>query len=136
MSAARALPRSQRVCVVLDRYAIARWLRPRSGAACIGIGRSADRRDYCIWQRRNAVAALKAGAFDYLTKPVDINQLRMLVRSAVRESVTSAESPAAPSSPTGGGVARQADRRYAGDATDAHDDQPARAQHGAGGNSR
>src|SRR5829696_2373862 len=29
----------------------------------------------------NAVAALKAGAFDYLTKPVDINQLRMLVRS-------------------------------------------------------
>ena len=34
----------------------------------------------------NAVAALKAGAFDYLTKPVDINQLRMLVRSAVREA--------------------------------------------------
>ncbi|HZA95816.1 MAG TPA: sigma-54 dependent transcriptional regulator [Burkholderiaceae bacterium] len=33
----------------------------------------------------NAVAALKAGAFDYLTKPVDIDQLRMLVRSAVRE---------------------------------------------------
>jgi two-component system response regulator PilR (NtrC family) len=32
----------------------------------------------------NAVAALKAGAFDYLTKPVDIEQLRMLVRSAVR----------------------------------------------------
>ena len=53
----------------------------------------------------NAVAALKAGAFDYLTKPVDINQLRMLVRSAVRESVTSAESPAAPS-PTGGALAR------------------------------
>ena len=36
----------------------------------------------------NAVAALKAGAFDYLTKPVDINQLRMLVRSAVRETGT------------------------------------------------
>jgi two-component system response regulator PilR (NtrC family) len=32
----------------------------------------------------NAVAALKAGAFDYLTKPVDVEQLRMLVRSAVR----------------------------------------------------
>ena len=31
----------------------------------------------------NAVAALKAGAFDYLTKPVDLDQLRMLVRSAV-----------------------------------------------------
>jgi two-component system response regulator PilR (NtrC family) len=33
----------------------------------------------------NAVAALKAGAFDYLTKPVDIEQLRLLVRSALRE---------------------------------------------------
>ena len=32
----------------------------------------------------NAVAALKAGAFDYLTKPVDLEQLRLLVRSAVR----------------------------------------------------
>lgn len=35
----------------------------------------------------NAVAALKAGAFDYLTKPVDLDQLRMLVRSAVRIGV-------------------------------------------------
>jgi two-component system response regulator PilR (NtrC family) len=33
----------------------------------------------------NAVAALKAGAFDYLTKPVDLEQLRLLVRSALRE---------------------------------------------------
>lgn len=33
----------------------------------------------------NAVAALKAGAFDYLTKPVDLEQLRSLVRSALRE---------------------------------------------------
>lgn len=33
----------------------------------------------------NAVAALKAGAFDYLTKPVDVEQLRLLVRSALRE---------------------------------------------------
>jgi two-component system, NtrC family, response regulator PilR len=32
----------------------------------------------------NAVAALKAGAFDYLTKPVDLDQLRVLVRSALR----------------------------------------------------
>jgi two-component system response regulator PilR (NtrC family) len=45
----------------------------------------------------NAVAALKAGAFDYLTKPVDIEQLRMLVRSAVRESPATAGTPAAPS---------------------------------------
>jgi two-component system response regulator PilR (NtrC family) len=31
----------------------------------------------------NAVAALKAGAFDYLSKPVDLDQLRLLVRSAL-----------------------------------------------------
>jgi two-component system response regulator PilR (NtrC family) len=34
----------------------------------------------------NAVAALKAGAFDYLTKPVDLGQLRLLVRSALANS--------------------------------------------------
>lgn len=34
----------------------------------------------------NAVAALKAGAFDYLTKPVDLEQLRLLVRSALRSA--------------------------------------------------
>jgi two-component system response regulator PilR (NtrC family) len=32
----------------------------------------------------NAVAALKAGAFDYLAKPVSLDQLRMLVRSALK----------------------------------------------------
>lgn len=32
----------------------------------------------------NAVAALKAGAFDYLSKPVALNQLRALVRSALK----------------------------------------------------
>jgi two-component system response regulator PilR (NtrC family) len=34
----------------------------------------------------NAVAALKAGAFDYLAKPVSLNQLRTLVRSALKLS--------------------------------------------------
>ncbi|MBA2413346.1 MAG: sigma-54-dependent Fis family transcriptional regulator [Burkholderiaceae bacterium] len=48
----------------------------------------------------NAVAALKAGAFDYLTKPVDLDQLRMLVRSAVRETVVVADSQPAPLSVT------------------------------------
>jgi two-component system response regulator PilR (NtrC family) len=38
----------------------------------------------------NAVAALKAGAFDYLTKPVDLDQLRVLVRSAVRDAASPA----------------------------------------------
>jgi len=39
----------------------------------------------------NAVAALKAGAFDYLTKPLSLDQLRALVKSALslpRKSVT------------------------------------------------
>ncbi|MCU0950087.1 MAG: sigma-54 dependent transcriptional regulator [Burkholderiaceae bacterium] len=42
----------------------------------------------------NAVAALKAGAFDYLTKPVDLEQLRLLVRSALREGPDRGERPA------------------------------------------
>lgn len=42
----------------------------------------------------NAVEALKAGAFDYLTKPVDLKQFRAVVASAVR-------SPAHPAALTG-----------------------------------
>ena len=34
----------------------------------------------------NAVEALKAGAFDYLTKPVDLKQFRSVVAQAVRSS--------------------------------------------------
>lgn len=34
----------------------------------------------------NAVAALKAGAFDYLSKPVGLDQLRLMVQSALRIS--------------------------------------------------
>ncbi|MBC7782094.1 MAG: sigma-54-dependent Fis family transcriptional regulator [Proteobacteria bacterium] len=34
----------------------------------------------------NAVAALKAGAFDYLSKPVQVSQLRALVKSALKLS--------------------------------------------------
>src|ERR1700757_5059947 len=34
----------------------------------------------------NAVAALKAGAFDYLSKPVGLDQLRVMVQSALRTS--------------------------------------------------
>ena len=79
----------------------------------------------------NAVAALKAGAFDYLTKPVDINQLRMLVRSAVRECRCPRRASCG-----GGGVrgerARTLDRQRASDAPNAHDDRTARTQHGSG----
>ena len=34
----------------------------------------------------NAVGALKAGAFDYLTKPVDLKQFRSVVASAIQET--------------------------------------------------
>jgi two-component system, NtrC family, response regulator PilR len=34
----------------------------------------------------NAVQALKAGAFDYLTKPVDLHRFRMVVRDAIQSS--------------------------------------------------
>ncbi|MEY4427891.1 MAG: hypothetical protein RLZZ182_580, partial [Pseudomonadota bacterium] len=40
----------------------------------------------------NAVEALKAGAFDYLTKPVDLKQFRSVVASAVAARGTSAHS--------------------------------------------
>lgn len=43
----------------------------------------------------NAVEALKAGAFDYLTKPVDLKQFRSVVASAIQ----SAQAMALPSTP-------------------------------------
>ncbi len=47
----------------------------------------------------NAVAALKAGAFDYVSKPVQLHQLRTLVRQALKLSIVekpkkTAQSPA------------------------------------------
>ena len=42
----------------------------------------------------NAVAALKAGAFDYLSKPVGLEQLRALVKSALRLPEGSGEAAA------------------------------------------
>ena len=39
----------------------------------------------------NAVVALKAGAFDYVSKPVVLDELRVMVRSALRLSETPAE---------------------------------------------
>ena len=50
----------------------------------------------------NAVAALKAGAFDYLAKPVSLNQLRTLVRSALKLTRPPARRPS--DAETGGGA--------------------------------
>ncbi len=44
----------------------------------------------------NAVEALKAGAFDYLTKPVDLKQFRAVVASAIRDSGRAAEQAPVP----------------------------------------
>jgi two-component system response regulator PilR (NtrC family) len=43
----------------------------------------------------NAVVALKAGAFDYISKPVALDQLRVMVQSALRLNAPPAETPGA-----------------------------------------
>ncbi|MBK1682512.1 sigma-54-dependent transcriptional regulator [Rhodoferax fermentans] len=53
---------------------------------------------------QNAVEALKAGAFDYLTKPVDLKQFRAVVTSAIR-SVAEVTTDTAPSSRSNVGAA-------------------------------
>ncbi|RZL99202.1 MAG: sigma-54-dependent Fis family transcriptional regulator, partial [Variovorax sp.] len=55
----------------------------------------------------NAVEALKAGAFDYLTKPVDLKQYRTVVASAV-SAPTSSMAPVAPSTSTPARIAMEA----------------------------
>ena len=51
----------------------------------------------------NAVAALKAGAFDYLAKPVALDQLRTLIKSAISlpQPESAAETQAGSASPEG-----------------------------------
>ncbi len=61
----------------------------------------------------NAVEALKAGAFDYLTKPVDLKQFRQAVASAVNAK----DAPAAPLKDWPGLKPPKADKALAGPAT-------------------
>ncbi|MES3003212.1 MAG: sigma-54 dependent transcriptional regulator [Pseudomonadota bacterium] len=51
----------------------------------------------------NAVEALKAGAFDYLTKPVDLKQFRSVVASAIQEHAASTRARPAASRPSANG---------------------------------
>ncbi len=44
----------------------------------------------------NAVESLKAGAFDYLTKPVDLKQFRTVIASAVQDALTPRVAPPPP----------------------------------------
>ncbi|HSV50873.1 MAG TPA: sigma-54 dependent transcriptional regulator [Burkholderiaceae bacterium] len=63
--------------------------------------RSQQRSERCVvmtayGSAENAVEALKAGAFDYLTKPVDLKQFRAVVASAVQASTGAAPRQAKP----------------------------------------
>jgi two-component system response regulator PilR (NtrC family) len=58
-----------------------------------------------------AIAALKAGAFDFVSKPLDLNDLRNIVRSALRV----AQSPGPAAAPTGPSVASTATRKLFGE---------------------
>src|SRR5512141_569532 len=50
----------------------------------------------------NAVEALKAGAFDYLTKPVDLRQFRSVVASAIQDPAAAPKVRGAAARPAGG----------------------------------
>ena len=69
----------------------------------------------------NAVDALKAGAFDYLTKPVDLRQFRSVVASALGRAVPTGEAvvPGAPAlrEQTGRGNAARVSAASQGDAS-------------------
>ena len=54
----------------------------------------------------NAVAALKAGAFDYLAKPVALESVRNLVRSAIRLPAAAPSTRSAPAEPPADPTAR------------------------------
>ena len=64
----------------------------------------------------NAVEALKAGAFDYLTKPVDLKQFRSVVASAIQETGSTKAKPAARGPAVArGGSSEQALQRLVGE---------------------
>ena len=68
----------------------------------------------------NAVEALKAGAFDYLTKPVDLKQFRSVVAAAIQENAPPprarpAGAPRSAGAERAGGAANTALDRLVGD---------------------
>jgi two-component system response regulator PilR (NtrC family) len=74
----------------------------------------------------NAVIALKAGAFDYVSKPVVLDDLRVMVRSALRLSETAAGQPQDPEQ--GGATSRLLGRSQAMQALRAQIGRLARSQ--------
>jgi two-component system response regulator PilR (NtrC family) len=71
------------------------------GLALITELKSQQRAERCVvitayGSAENAVEALKGGAFDYLTKPVDLKQFRQVIASAARSQSARIESNSAP----------------------------------------
>jgi two-component system response regulator PilR (NtrC family) len=71
-----------------------------SGQELLREQQTANRTERCIvitayGSANNAVEALKLGAFDYLTKPVDLRQLRQVVANAASRPLTSVIEPSA-----------------------------------------
>ncbi len=104
------------------------------GLELLQLVRAKNRTERCIvitayGSADNAVECLKAGAFDYLTKPVDLKQFRTVIASAVQDSnglgrdgqntsaITSAprNDPSAPARAQTDGGAGQALSRLTGD---------------------
>jgi len=74
------------------------------GTAILQTIKSQHRSERCIvitayGSAENAVESLKAGAFDYLTKPVDLKQFRSVVAAAVQVVDKAAKQPAKPYRP-------------------------------------
>lgn len=73
------------------------------GMALLHQVKAQQRREQCVvitayGSAENAVEALKAGAFDYLTKPVDLKQFRHVIASAIQNSAPPDERPLLPPS--------------------------------------
>ncbi len=69
--------------------------------------RTQQRRERCVvitayGSAENAVESLKAGAFDYLTKPVDLKQFRAVIASIVRDPAPPAPRTLVPGLQSGG----------------------------------
>ena len=117
--------REQLEICVFDALITDMRLPDGQGLELLHLLRDQQRNERCIvitayGSAENAVDALRSGAFDYLTKPVDLKQFRSVVASAVRGVNRMAPSPAlppAPAAPTGSPMtttAQQALQRLAG----------------------
>ena len=83
--------------------------------------RAQQRRERCVvitayGSAENAVESLKAGAFDYLTKPVDLKQFRGVIASAVQDA-KARQKPIGPSAAAPGDAGEAALERLVGDSS-------------------